>query len=118
MYVDSSDSGGSVSGPAASILGRRKKSSDAGANTGAKPEQPPTSSEATKISKKNKKKDKKDKKNKIKSAEEIQQEQHRAESFKRTHPGVKNVPDRLDKSQFRGMVQKHGKGTQATQATQ
>jgi hypothetical protein len=60
--------------------------------------------------KKNKKRSKKAQK--AKDEKTVKTEKNRASSFKRDHPDIKNVPDRLDKKAFRRLTDKHGKGLQ------
>lgn len=100
-----------VSGPAGAV-GKRKKSSDATAgapqsnqhavqslsnNQGATP----GASQKAKTETGNEKDEK----------QKIHEEKDRAKTFKKNHPGVTGIPDRMDKALFKQLTQKHGKDT-------
>ncbi|KAI5239099.1 hypothetical protein E4T42_08781 [Aureobasidium subglaciale] len=105
-----------VSGPAGAA-GQRKKSSDATAGApGSKilPDQPLASIEGSKsrrsrTSRKEKNATVKEdsKTSESKTDEQKRTEKDRAESFKRNHPSVKDLPDRMDKETFKKLTQIH-----------
>lgn len=44
-------------------------------------------------------------------------EKDRADAFKRSHPGVTDVPDRMDKDLFKKLTEQHGKAPKAPKAS-
>lgn len=90
-----------VSGPAGAV-GKRKKSSDATA--GAPQSNQGTTPGASKKAKTETGNEKDEK-------QKIHEEKDRAKTFKKNHPGVTGIPDRMDKALFKQLTQKHGKDT-------
>jgi hypothetical protein len=43
--------------------------------------------------------------------QKLHEEKDRAKTFKRNHPGVNGLPDRMDKDLFKQLTEKHGKNT-------
>jgi hypothetical protein len=43
--------------------------------------------------------------------QKLHEEKDRAKTFKRNHPGLNGLPDRMDKVLFKQLTEKHGKST-------
>jgi len=93
----SSDATASVSGPAAK---RKKFDATAGVSGPAEKKQKPSDATASAPGPDSKS-----------EGQKIHEEKDRAKSFKKNHPGVNGLPDRMDKALFKQLTAKHGKNT-------
>lgn len=94
----SSDATASVPGPDA----KRKKSSDATSGVSGPTEKKQKPSDATASAPGPDGKS---------EGQKIHEEKDRAKSFKKNHPGVNGLPDRMDKALFKQLTAKYGKNT-------
>jgi hypothetical protein len=90
-----------LSGPAGAA-GKRKKSSDATAGVSGPAEKKKKLSNAPAATLTPEEKSEK---------QRIHEERDRAKSFKKNHPGMNGLPDRMDKALFKQLTEKHGKNT-------
>ena len=94
-----------LSGPAGAA-GKRKKSSDATAGVSGPAEKKkklsnaPAAAPAATLTPEEKS-----------EKQRIHEERDRAKSFKKNHPGMNGLPDRMDKALFKQLTEKHGKNT-------
>ncbi|KAG9673584.1 hypothetical protein KCU99_g4897, partial [Aureobasidium melanogenum] len=96
-----------VSGPAGAA-GKRKKSSDATAGAPQSNQSLPNNQGAISGASKKAKTETGDEKD---EKQKIHEEKDRAKTFKKNHPGVTGIPDRMDKAMFKQLTKKHGKDT-------